>query len=107
MEKNFNDGTLVVQKEGTDREYLAREIACSDQQEAAEIKKLVQLKSNNNNPFVTKLLKVESSQDPLYCSSGEKIYMLFEKPRQTLKEEMLARKFAGQIFSEEEADVIL
>jgi hypothetical protein len=33
--------------------------------------------------------------------------LVFEKPGQTLRQEILARKFANEIFSEEEADIIL
>ena len=62
---------------------------------------------NNNNPFLTKLVKIYFNEDPAYCSSEDKIYLLFEKPKQTLKEEILARKFAGHRFSEEEVDVIM
>lgn len=65
------------------------------------------MKYHNANPFLTKLVHVYYNNDEAYCSPEDKVHLVFEKPKQTLRQEILARKFAEERFTEDEADVIL
>jgi hypothetical protein len=71
------------------------------------VKRLIQTKFSNKNPFLTKLVEVHFNSNSTLCTPEDRIYLVFEKPGQTLRQEILARKFVNEFFSEEEADIIL
>ena len=87
VERNFNDGTIIVEKTLAMGYSLliGRELTPQDQRTLNQIKSLIQIKLNNSNPYLTSLSAAYSSYDEGLCGNDERIFVLFEHPGSTLK----------------------
>ena len=59
IEKNLNDGTVLLVKSQTEDEYIGRQMLCGDREQEQEIRRLIDEKINNNNQYITKLVTVK------------------------------------------------
>jgi hypothetical protein len=50
------------------------------------VKRLIQSKHQSKNPFLTKLIDVYFNSNTAFCTPEDKIYLVFEKPGQTLRQ---------------------
>ena len=93
--------------DGTTKTFIGREMFCGSEEETRRTKSMIQRKQDNLSPYLTKLESAQFERGETYCSNENKIYLLFEYPGTSLKEEIIGRRFAQEIFSEDETDILV
>jgi hypothetical protein len=72
-----------------------------------EMFKQIELRAASSSPFVVQLEKTQQYTVKGYCSESEEVFLMFRSVENTLKEEVLNRKFRKERFSEQEIRVLI
>lgn len=72
-----------------------------------EMFRQIEMRSTSRSPFVVQLEKVQQYTVKGYCSEHEEVFLMFKFVENTLKEEVLNRRFKKERFSEQEIKILI